>query len=91
MKNSVIILLLGISLLFLASCTVGRPLVKSAADNNDSYRVQYLFEHDGCKVYRFYDRGNYIYFTNCEGNTIAVKNDSTAVYVQSAGNKTKRR
>lgn len=85
MKNSVIILLLGISLLILPSCTIGMPLAYIPADNNASYRVQYLFEHDGCKVYRFYDLGNYVYFTNCEGNTVAIKNDSTATYVQSIG------
>ena len=90
MKNSVIILLLGISLLLLASCTISRPLARTAADNNESYRVQYLFEHDGIKVYRFHDRGNYIYFTNCEGNTMAIKNDSTATYVQSVGSRTNR-
>lgn len=86
MKNSIIILLLGISLLLLTSC-MGRPLINSSADNNDSYRVQYLFEHDGCKVYRFYDKGHYVYFTNCDGNTMAIKNDSTASYVQSVSNK----
>jgi len=40
--------------------------------------VDYLFEHDGCKVYRFYDRGNYVYFTNCRGEAI-VKTDSTEI------------
>lgn len=62
----------------LTSCTIQQPLYSRPSENNDSYRVQYLFEHDGCKVYRFYDKGNYVYFTNCNGETIA-KTDSTAV------------
>ena len=34
---------------------------------NPDYKVKYLFERDGCRVYRFYDRGEYVYFTNCTG------------------------
>lgn len=88
MKRSILAISLGISLLILGSCTVGKPLLNASADNNDTYRVQYLFEHDGCKVYRFYDRGNYIYFTNCTGNTMSISNDSTHTYMQTVGNTT---
>ena len=27
-----------------------------------------LFEHDGCRVYRFYDYGSAHYFTDCRGS-----------------------
>lgn len=54
------------------------PLKTQESENNQTYKVDYLFEHDGCKVYRFYDRGNYVYFTNCKGEAI-VKTDSTEV------------
>lgn len=87
MKNSVAVILFGISLLILGSCSTGRPLLSAPASNNDSYKVKYLFEHDGCKVYRFYDRGHYVYFTNCTGNTVAMKNDSIVTYVQTSANK----
>lgn len=60
----------------MVSCYTQKPLEKSAPDNNETYKVEYLFEHDGCKVYRFHDRGNYIYFTNCTGNVTAISNDS---------------
>lgn len=82
MKTSGIVILFVISLFLLSSCRAGVPLLNAPADNNQSYNVQYLFEHDGCKVYRFYDYGNYVYFTNCTGNVTAIKNDSTANYVQ---------
>lgn len=39
--------------------------------------LSYLFEHDGVKVYRFYDMGNYVYFTT-KGEVTSIKNDSTA-------------
>ncbi len=62
------------AVLCMASCAV--PLHTGSSANNDTYTVSYLFEHDGVKVYRFYDRGNYVYFTT-RGETTAIKNDST--------------
>jgi hypothetical protein len=64
--------------LLATSCYVEKPLEKKPAENNGTYKVEYLFEHEGCKVYRFADRGNYIYFTNCNGEAIA-RTDSTEV------------
>ncbi|MDR3057009.1 MAG: DUF4884 domain-containing protein [Prevotella sp.] len=59
------------------SCSSGRPIAKVPSDNNTTYKVDYLFEHEGCKVYRFYDNGHYVYFTNCNGESISIENDST--------------
>jgi len=58
------------------------PLVEGPSTNNSTYNVSYLFEHDGIKVYRFYDKGNYVYFTNCTGDMTAIENDSTGNRVQ---------
>jgi len=55
----------------------GIPIMQSAPHNNETYTVDYLFEHDGCKVYRFYDHGSYVYFTNCNGNVTSIDSDST--------------
>lgn len=60
------------------ACTIQQPIATEPSYNNKDYKIEYLFEHDGCKVYRFYDRGNYVYFTNCRGESI-VKTDSTEV------------
>lgn len=87
MKAAIKILLSSIILLSLHSCYYGRPLVDKKADNNLTYNVQYLFEHDGCKVYRFYDRGNYVYFTNCADNTIAISNDSIQRRIQTTSSR----
>lgn len=46
--------------------------------NNETFTIHYLFTHDGCKVYRFNDCGQNIYFTNCNGEAIAV-GDSTRI------------
>jgi hypothetical protein len=76
MKN----LLPFIVLIIASGCGIGRsiPLKTQEPENNQTYKVDYLFEHEGCKVYRFYDRGNYVYFTNCNGEAI-VKTDSTEI------------
>ncbi len=78
------------SILFFVSCSpyLGTPLNSGPSANNTTYQVQYLFEHDGCKVYRFYD-GYYVYFTNCNGETTAVKQDSS--HLQYIKNETKQK
>ncbi|MGM0464669.1 MAG: DUF4884 domain-containing protein [Bacteroidota bacterium] len=67
------------------SCFSQRPLSRERPDNNRTYRVEYLFEHDGCRVYRFRDQGHYVYFTNCGGDVTSMVNDSTRVRVSTIG------
>lgn len=72
--------LCSIFILFVAmtSCfTFSYPVSTEKPQNNQTYHIDYLFEHDGCKVYRFYDMGNYVYFTNCRGDVVSIANDST--------------
>ena len=59
-----------------SSCYTGIPLKQGKSENNRTYEVSYLFEHDGVKVYRFMDMGNYVYFTT-KGDLTIIKNDST--------------
>jgi hypothetical protein len=59
------------------SCTRQIPVSKVSPENNKTYQVDFLFEHDGCKVYRFHDLGNVVYFTNCNGDVASIKSDST--------------
>ncbi|HEY1957862.1 MAG TPA: DUF4884 domain-containing protein [Polyangiaceae bacterium] len=42
------------------------PPLATSATSNPSIQVDLLFEHDGCRVYRFID-GGYHYFARCEG------------------------
>jgi hypothetical protein len=65
----------------MAGCVYPRyaqPIATTQPDNNIDYKVSYLFEYGGCKIYRFYDYGNTVYFTNCGGDTVAFA-DSTQV------------
>lgn len=63
----------------LLSCGLYKdPISTDKAYNNPAYKVDYLFEHDGCKVYRFMDDGKYVYFTNCTGNVTSMAGDSTS-------------
>jgi Domain of unknown function (DUF4884) len=69
-------------LLLPIACTVQHPITQQPAENNKDYTVEYLFEHEGCKVYRFKEHTSigtyYVYFTNCNGEAIS-RTDSTAV------------
>lgn len=56
------------ALIFLAACSkTGTPVEVAGA--LDDFSVTRLFERDGCKVYRFFDRGSVHYFTSCPGET----------------------
>jgi hypothetical protein len=56
--------------LTLSSC-MGEGIEKTTT-NNDEYKVTYLFEKDGIKVYRFYDGMGHHYFTS-KGETITTQ------------------
>lgn len=60
-------LFLSMFLLLLSSCKKEAQEVYTTT--NSEIRVDFLFEVDGVKVYRFYDNGHLIYFTNRTGET----------------------
>ena len=55
-------------LVFFALASVGcvTEPIATAPTNNADIQVDLLFEHDGCRVYRFRDVG-YHYFAKCGG------------------------
>ncbi|MDP4207823.1 MAG: DUF4884 domain-containing protein [Bacteroidota bacterium] len=65
----------------ISSCIIQKPISIMPPNNNKTYEVEYLFEHDGCKVYRFRDYGHYVYFTNCKSNVTSIENDSIQIRV----------
>lgn len=73
-KTSVLI---AVITLFFSCMSIQKPVSRVAPNDNQTYKVDYLFEHEGCKVYRFMDRGNYVYFTNRNSEITSIKNDST--------------
>jgi hypothetical protein len=68
MKEFKITIIITVIIFIALSCFYFRsqPIEKETTNNSD-YSVSYLFEKDGIKVYRFYDRGEYVYFTS-QGN-----------------------
>ncbi len=77
-KNLKLLALAVLTSLSFSACFVQRPVSIKQADNNPDYDVNFLFEHDGCRVYRFYDMwsASYVYFTT-QGDVTAIPNDST--------------
>lgn len=77
-KNLSSLLLLALACICFSACFVQRSVSVNKAANNPDYTVSYLFEHDGCRVYRFYDTysSSYVYFTT-QGDVTAIPNDST--------------
>lgn len=70
--------LLALPFLFFA-CYIQQPLHTGPAQNNQTYEVEYLFEHEGCRAYRFRDMGNWVYYTNCNGSTFTRPDSSTLI------------
>ena len=73
MKGLIAFAILGMSLL--SSC-YHDP--QSSTTVGDDIKIEFLFEHDGIRMYRFYD-GNFHYFTS-QGETITTQGTSKSRY-----------
>ena len=60
-----IIIAILLSIVFIGCVKRGYPATPK--DNLDDFEVEYLFECDGVKMYRFYDDGRYRQFTTGNG------------------------
>lgn len=54
--------LYGVLILSLFSCE--RSPLETRQSNNKEFSIDFLFDYDGVKVYRFYDGDRYHYFTS---------------------------
>jgi len=80
MKKLILPVIILASFSILQSCSsIKMPVSSHIPENNKNYAVDFLFEYDGCRIYRFYDRGNYVYFTRCNAEISSVVNDSTII------------
>ena len=86
MKKSNFLPFLFIVVALFTSCVSQKPISSVTPANNKTYQVDFLFEYDGCKIYRFADYGNYIYFSNCGNETTSFINDSTFIKTISVNN-----
>jgi hypothetical protein len=56
-----------VGLAFVAGCA--NDPVRTDESTNKDVPVSLLFEHDGCKMYRFLDDGRYVYYAKCGGSS----------------------
>lgn len=70
MSIGVLCLLLAIS----AACA--KDPVSKEDTNNPDVPVATLFDYDGCRVYRFKDAGQWIYFAKCGSSVQAFWNEA---------------
>ena len=68
-----------VAALLLTSC-INEPMSVEHTGKNDEFSVEYLFEKDGIKVYRFYD-GRYHYFTT-GGTTMSTYTSGKQTYTE---------
>lgn len=61
----VIILLL---LVIVTGCGVKKGQ-KTIDVEGSNFELDFLFEHEGCRMYRFNDGGKWVYWSDCSGNT----------------------
>ena len=62
------IILLFVSVIFLlVSCNENKGINVPTSDSINGIKVERLFVVDGITVYRFYDGGRVVYFTNKKG------------------------
>lgn len=58
-------LLLATLFLSLLSC----KQQEQSSSQNGNFKLEFLFEQNGCKMYRFLDGSRYIYWSDCSGKT----------------------
>jgi len=54
--------------MMLAILLVGCKKPPEESNSRGEFKVEKLFTHEGCSVYRFYDDRT-VYYTNCNGET----------------------
>jgi hypothetical protein len=69
MAKEIIMRCLVLVLCLLAGCA--GPAQKTEIKN--TYKVDYLFEQDGCRIYRFEDNGELHYFITGQGEFMTVR------------------
>lgn len=72
--------------LILSAC---RYESQSTEKKTNGIEVELLFEHDGCKVYRFYD-GRTVYYTDCRGTTQSSYQSGKTTYYSDVTNSGKK-
>lgn len=78
------IVFITIGAMIFGACT-NEPMSKEQLGKDNGFEVEYLFEKDGVKVYRFWDVGHYHYFTTA-GETISTQTVGKQNYQENINN-----
>jgi hypothetical protein len=62
-----------LSVVLAAGCA-REPIGEPIHTNNPDLQLAFMFEHEGCRVYRFYDQGYARYFSDCRGSVSGGEN-----------------
>ena len=81
---AIYIVLIGLGAMLFGACS-NEPMSSERLGKDDGFAVEYLFEKDGVKVYRFYDNGYAHYFTT-KGETISVQNTGKTRHTENINN-----
>ncbi len=68
-RVSLLFIAIAVAVFLLVSCSK-KPLSSNPTEN-PKFDVDVLFDYDGCRVYRFYDKGYPVYFVRC-GRSIQI-------------------
>ena len=63
-------LVLAITLALMVAWGCAETPVETSNSSNAHVNVDLLFEHDGARVYRFYDAGHYVYYVTPVGQAM---------------------
>jgi len=81
---AIYIVLIGLGAILFGAC-INEPMSTERLGKGDGFEVEYLFEKDGIKVYRFIDNGRYHYFTT-GGETISTQTSGKQTYSENINN-----
>ncbi len=85
MKNNINkFIIICLSLLMISSCKNSGTQVSNI---NQEFELVELFTKDGCTMYRFIDGTEYVYWSNCTGNTSYTTDDKEHKIINSITNK----
>ena len=70
--------------LLVAVLFVGCVNEPKETEQNGNFQVEYLFEQNGCKMYRFKDGTRYVYWSDCQGKVSydVTRNSGKSSYIE---------
>ncbi len=81
---AIYIIFIALGVIIFGACT-NEPISSERVGKDSEIKVDYLFEKDGVKVYRFIDGGRVHYFTT-NGETISTQTEGKQSYQENIKN-----